>query len=365
MSIKTSKRADKISKSPIRAVFDLAAGNKGEYINLAIGQPHFDVPSMLKTSTIRAIEEGSNSYEQSIGNIGLRKKIAEKLKNKNFINADYNNIIITSGVSGGIFLALSSIIDENDEVIISDPLFGMYKQILNFLGAKIIIHNTYPEFRLKAEKLKKLISKKTKLIIINSPNNPTGMVYDKNELCKLAEIADKFNTPVLSDEIYEKFDYKNKFFSIGSIYENTITLNGFSKSHSITGWRLGYAHAPAEIIEAMVKIQQYTFVCAPSLAQKAMINNININLSRNIAQYKKNSQLVFKEMRNNFDLIEGEGAFYAFIKIPNKNFIKKAIEKKVLIVPGSAFSVRNTHFRLSFAAKTEDLKKGLDILNSL
>lgn len=366
MKNKISQRVNKIKESPIRKIFSLAAANRGEFINLSIGQAHFKTSLKLKKSAQKAIEHDCNFYEQTAGNILLRKKIAEKLNKKNKIKASYENILISSGVSGGIFLALSSLINEKDEVIITDPLFTMYEQILNFLGAKILYHDTYPDFRLNPEKLKKLISKKTKLIIINSPNNPTGMVYDKLELTKLAEIADKYKTLILSDEIYEVFDYNKKFLSIGSIYQNTITLNGFSKSHSIPGWRLGYVHAPNEIIEAMKKLQQYTFVCAPSFAQQAIISEINADLSSQVAEYKKNSEFIYKKMSNDFNLQKPEGAFYAFIKLPkNKKFIENAIKNKVLIVPGSAFSRKNTHFRISFATDLNTLEKGIEILKKI
>ena len=239
-----SNRVNRIEESGIRKVFALVAKNKNEYINLSIGQPHFPVPQKLKEAVKRAVDLGANVYTATCGRQVLREKIAKKLNKKNNIKASAEDIIITGGTSGAIFLLFSCIFNKHDEVILFDPYFVSYKQILNFWGVKAVFLDTYPDFHLHCEKIEKLISKKTKAIIINTPNNPTGAVYGKEELKSLADVARKHNLLIISDEIYEKFDYENKFFSIGQFYDTTISLNGFSKSLSITGWRVGYAHGP-------------------------------------------------------------------------------------------------------------------------
>jgi len=248
------------------------------------------------------------------------------------------------------------------------------------LEAKFVSLDTYPansgagqDFHIDPEKLEKLITPacagqapKTKAILLNSPNNPTGAVYTKEELEKIADIARKNDLLVISDEIYEKFDYDNNFFSIGSIYKKTVTLNGFSKSHSITGWRVGYAHGPKEIIEAMNKLQQYTFVCSPSFAQFALAEELSPEIGE-IENYKKKRDFVYENLRDKYELNIPEGAFYAFVKIPEsqKDFVNKCIKNKLLVVPGNVFSDRNDYFRISFAADDEMLKKGIEILKSL
>jgi aspartate aminotransferase/aminotransferase len=344
----------------------LAAKNKGEYVNLSIGQPHFETPKALKEAAKSAIENNFNAYLPTKGILELRKKIAEKLQRENNIKASENNVIVTSGTSGAIFLLLSSIVDPGDEIILPDPYFVLYKEVLVFLGAKIIYLDTYSDFHIDSQKLKKIITPKTKAIILNSPNNPTGAVYGEDELRKVVDVAREHNLLVIADEIYEKFDYAGKFFSIGSVYENTVTLNGFSKSHAIPGWRIGYAHGPKEIIEAMNKLQQYTFVSAPSFSQVALLEE-DADLSSKFESYKRKSEYVYENLKNTYEMNKPEGAFYAFIKNPknSNDFVNEVIEKKLLIVPGSAFSKRGDYFRLSFAASNDALKKGVEILKKM
>jgi len=362
-----SRRIQKIEESGIRKIFDLATKNKGEFVNLSIGQPHFQVSDNIKKTINKAIKENCNAYSPTAGIPALREKIADKLNRKNNIPAKLEDIIITAGVSGALFLAFSAILDPEDEIILPDPYFVLYKQILNFLEVKIKYLDTYPDFHLDAKKLEKLITKNTKAIIINSPNNPTGAIYSKNELEKIAKIAQKNNLIIISDEIYEEFDYDNKFFSIGSIYEKTITLNGFSKSHSITGWRLGYAHGPSKIISAMNKLQQYTFVCASTPAQFALARGENINPDEKIKNYKEKRDYLYKNLKDKYELNIPEGAFYAFIKNPSeeKNFTKKLIKNKLLAVPGNVFSEKNDYFRISFAVNDKELQKGIKILKKM
>lgn len=362
-----SKRIQTIEESGIRKIFELASKNKGEYVNLSIGQPHFPTPEELKLAAKNAIDNNCNAYTPTKGLFDLRKKIAKKLKDKNYIKAEVDNIIVTSGVSGAIFLTLSAILDPKDEIILPDPYFVLYKQVVNFLEAKPVLLDTYPDFHISPKKLQTLITSKTKAIIVNSPNNPTGAVYSKEELEEIAKIAKVSNLLIISDEIYENFDYENKFFSVGSIYDQTVTLNGFSKSHSITGWRVGYAHGPKEIIEAMNKLQQYTFVCAPSFAQNSLAKEEDVNLYKEFEKYKIKKDYVYKNLKDKYELNIPEGAFYAFIKIPKNidEFINKCIENKLLVVPGNAFSRRDDYFRISFAVDDDTLEKGVKILNEI
>jgi aspartate aminotransferase/aminotransferase len=359
-----SKRIQKIESSGIRKVFDLAAKNKGEYVNFSIGQPHFKTSAKLKKAAKKAIDENFNSYAPTKGLLSLRQEIAKNLLASRKIQANSENIIVTSGTSGAIFLLFSSIFDPGDEVILPDPFFVLYKQVLVFLGVKIKYLDTYPDFHLDSEKLKKLITKKTKAIILNSPNNPTGAVYAEKEIREVAKVCKKNNLLIISDEIYDAFDYDRKFFSPALVYDKTIILSGFSKSHSITGWRVGYAYGPSEIIEAMNRLQQYTFVCAPSFVQYAMLSNVENLPQKEIAQYKKKREFVYENLKDLYDLNIPEGAFYAFIKIPEKqkNFMEKLLKNKLLVVPGEVFSARKGYFRISFAVSDEELKKGIAIL---
>ena len=359
-----SKRIQKIESSGIRKVFDLAAKNKGKYVNFSIGQPHFDAPKKLKISAQKAISDNCNSYTPTKGILKLREEISKNLRETRKIKTNPDNIIVTAGTSGAIFLLFSSIFDPGEEVILPDPYFVMYQQVLNFLGVKIKYLDTYPDFHINPEKLEKLISPKTKAIILNSSNNPTGAVYTKKEIEKVIKIAKKNDLLIISDEIYDAYDYDRNFFSPASIYEKTIILSGFSKSHSITGWRIGYAYGPSKIIEAMNKLQQYTFVCAPSFSQYAMLGNIESIPKKEIANYKKKRNFVYENLKDLYKINIPEGAFYAFIKIPKdqKNFIEKLLKNNLLVVPGEVFSQKKGYFRISFAVLDEELKKGIEIL---
>lgn len=365
-----SNRVKKLEESGIRKVFKLAMQGGDDLINFSIGQPHFAAPESLKKAAKQAIDDNYNTYMPTQGYLPLREKIAKKLNDKNSISASTEDVMVTSGTSGGIFLLFSSVLNEGDEVILPDPYFVLYKQVLDFLGVKTVLLDTYPNFRLDSEKIEELVTDKTKMIIINSPNNPTGVVYTKEELEGIAEVAQKHDLLIMSDEIYENFDYDKKFFSIGSIYNKTITLNGFSKSHSITGWRIGYVHGPAEVIAAMNKLQMYTFVCAPSFAQVALAECFKLDsLEKEFAAYKKKRDYLYENLKDKYELSIPEGAFYAFVKIPNKykeeNFVQKLFEKKLLVVPGDVFSNCNNYFRLSFAVDDEVLERGVSILNSI
>jgi len=354
----------KIDSSGIRKVFNLAASLENP-INLSIGQPDFDVPEEIKQEAIKAINAGFNKYTQTQGILELREKVAQKLKNKNNIDVSPEDVLITSGVSGGLFLAFFVLLDSQDEAIILDPYFTMYKHLINFIDGVPVYINTYPDFSLNIDKIKEAITEKTKIIIINSPGNPTGKIYSKKELEAIAKIAKENDLVVISDEVYEEFMYEEEPFSIGSIYNKTITLNGFSKTYAMTGWRLGYATGPGEIIQEMGKLQQYSFVCAPSFAQFAAIKAFECDMSEYIAEYRKKRDLVYEGLKDHFRVEKPGGGFYIFPQVDGisaTEFVKKAIAKNLLIIPGNVFSEQDTNFRLSFAASNETIEKGIEIL---
>ena len=357
-----------IDASGIRKIFNLAASMK-DPVNFSIGQPDFDVPEPLKQIAIDAIKHGKNKYTQTGGEPALCAKIAEK------ITAQFGwknpSVLFASGVSGGLLLAFMSLINPGDEVIIPDPYFVMYKHLVNLLGGKCVFIDTYPDFRLHPEKIADKITDKTKIIVVNSPCNPTGAVYSESELKALAEIAAKKEILILSDEIYDKFCYDAPFPSIASIYPNTILMKGFSKSYAMTGWRLAYVAVPQHlksIIEEMTKIQQYTFVCAPSPFQQAALAALDYDISDLIAGYKTKRDLMYNGLKDKFEIVKPAGAFYAFLKSPKGSgteFVEKAIKNNVLIIPGNVFSEKDTHFRLCYTTTEDKIKKGVEILRKL
>jgi len=365
--LKFLKAMQKFDSSGIRKVFDLASKLK-KPINLSIGEPDFNVPAEIKNEVCKAIKNNKNKYTQTAGIPVLREKIALKLKHENKIITHAENVIVTSGTSGALHLLFHVLLNPGDEVIIIDPYFVIYKQVPQLSGAKVKTISSYPDFSLPVLKIEKAITSKTKMVIINSPNNPTGKVYKEEELKNLVDVLKKKDILLISDEIYEKFTYECEHVSPASIYKNTITLNGFSKAYALTGLRVGYAAGPKDIISEMIKLQQYTYVCAPSISQYAALKALKVDTKKLVLEYKKRRDLMYKGLRENFKIEKPEGAFYVFPKVPKgsaENFAKKAIAKNLLIVPGGVFSFKDSHFRISFAAALKDLKQGIKILNEL
>jgi aspartate aminotransferase/aminotransferase len=247
----------------------------------------------------------------------------------------------------------------------------MYKHLLNMLGARCVFVDCYPDFGLDITRLANAVTQKTKLIIINSPCNPTGMVYGPKELKAISDIAAKKSIIILSDEIYNKFSYDGDCPTIANWYDRTVVLRGFGKSYGITGWRLGYAAAGGklgEIIEQMTKVQQYTFVCAPTPFQKAALTAIDCDVSSYVNAYRKKRDLIYEGLKDKFELVRPSGAFYAFVKAPGgkaSEFVEKAIANNVLVIPGNVFSERDTHFRISYATSDEKIQRGIEILKKL
>ena len=363
-----SRRAHAVDASGIRKVFDLAAKMK-DPINLSIGLPDFDVPDVAKEAAIAAIRAGHNRYTQTQGIAPLRERLRKDLSAE--MGRDVGEVLITSGVSGGLLLAILATIDPGDEAVFLDPYFVMYKHLLTVAGGKASIVDSYPDFRFHADRVEKAVTPKTKLLILNSPSNPTGIVMSEAEVRAAVEVARKHDLLVLSDEIYEPFlyDATRGLPSPAKLYEKTVILRGFSKSHAMTGWRLGYAAGPAEVIAQMTKLQQYTFVCPPSPLQHAALAALDVPMGDAVAAYLRKRDLVFDKLGRKFELVQPGGAFYIFPKAPAAttatDFVARAIENNVLIIPGNVFSERDTHFRISYATTDEKLARGCEILSSL
>jgi aspartate aminotransferase len=361
-------RTQYIDSSGIRKVFALAETMKNP-IDFSIGQPDFDVPQQIKKAAIMAIEKGLNRYSQTAGIAELLQKVAGGLESE--LGWQEPKVLITNGVSGGLLLAFLSLINPGDEVIIPDPYFVIYKHVVNMLGGKCVFVDCYPDFGLHSEKIIARITDKTKLIIVNSPCNPTGMVYDDAALEAVAKAAAKRDILILSDEIYRLFSYDSACPSIAQYYEKTLLLRGFGKTYGVTGWRLGYAAAPealAELIEQMIKIQQYTFVCAPTPFQKAAMAALDYDASAFVKAYKKKRDLIYEGLKDKFELVKPGGAFYAFVKAPSgtaTDFVAKAVAANVLVIPGNVFSEKDTHFRISYATSDEKIRRGVEILRKI
>jgi len=360
-----SDRLRNIDASGIRKVFDLAA-NMSVPINLSIGQPHFDTPQPIKDALTQAVADGKNAYSPSQGIAPLLERIQTDV-DKTYNHTD-RQVFVSSGTSGALVLALSTLVNPGDEVIVFDPFFVMYKHLTTLAGGKTVLIDSYPDFGIDLDKVRDAITDKTKVILSNSPANPTGYVATEDELRGLAELAAEKDIALISDEIYKAFCYDEPFRSPATWNDQTIVIDGFSKSHSMTGWRLGYVHGPEHVIQQMLKLQQFSFVCAPHPVQWAGLAAWDYDITDRVDEYRKKRNYVVDELRNDFEIQGGNGAFYLFMKSPwgtGTEFVVAAIEENLLIIPGNVFSSRDTHIRISYAAEENVLQQGVDVLKKL
>jgi aspartate aminotransferase len=358
-------RMQRIDASGIRKVFDLAARLQ-DPINLSIGQPHFDTPEPIKQALYKAVAEGRNAYSQTQGIAPLLQKLQQR------VDAEYGHddrkVFVTSGTSGGLNLALSVLVNPGEEVICFDPYFVMYKHLTTLVGGTPVIVDTYPDFRIDVDRVAAAITSRTKVILCNSPANPTGAVNSEAELQQLAALAAERDIALISDEIYRTFCYDRPFASPARWNERTIVIDGFSKSHSMTGWRLGYVHGPEDVMQQMIKLQQFTYVCAPQPVQWAGVTACDVDVSDRVNEYRTKRDFLLRELGDLYEFGPAGGAFYLFGKAPwgtGTEFVAEAIRNNLLIIPGNVFSDRDTHFRLSYAAEQRTLERGVEVLRKL
>lgn len=383
-----SRRSRSIDASGIRRVFDLGRTLK-DPINLSIGQPDFEVPLAVRAAAIDAIEGNLNGYTPTQGVEPLRQRLQRALGEDvgwNTTDASDTGLLVTSGTSGALILAFQALLDPGDEVIFADPYFVMYPHAATLCGATPVRCDTYPDFRLTAERVEPLITERTKAVLLNSPGNPTGVIASEDEVRKLHELCAARGIVLISDEIYDLFTYAESRTQPPALageprcpsparlpraHESVLLIRGFGKTYGVTGWRMGYAAGPDWLIDEMGKLQQYTYVCAPSIAQWGCLAAIDTDMTEQVAEYERRRNLVVDKLSKVTDLAAPGGAFYAFVKIPESlgltgsQFAQRCVEKNVLVIPGGVFSARDTHFRLSFATKRSKLEQGLDILARL
>ncbi len=356
-----------IGSSGIRRVFDLCATLKNP-INLSIGEPDYDVPPAVRDAMTRAIDDRKTGYTVTRGIQPLRNRIADQLRTE---FGEVPDVFVTCGVSGGLFLALLATIDPGDEVMFADPYFVSYKHLVRLVRGVPRMIDTYPDFQLDADRVAAAITKRTKIILLCAPANPTGTTHQEENVRAICVLARKHDLLILSDEIYTALSYDGQSPSAARFApERTILLRGFAKSHAMTGLRIGYAAGPTEIISEMAKLQQYTFVCAPHPVQYGAITALDTDMSAHVAAYRDKRDLVCAELEGTFDFVRPSGGFYVFPKAPAQfdsatAFVEEAIKRNVLIIPGEVFSERDTHFRISYAAPEDTIKKGCAVLREL
>lgn len=373
-----SDKVINIKPSGIRKFFDIVSEMK-DAISLGVGEPDFDTPWHIRDEGIYAFERGKTFYTSNAGLKDLRTEIFNYINRTQGVKYDPNGeIIVTVGGSEAIDIGLRAIINANDEVIIPQPSYVSYEPCAILADAKPVIINLKAEneFRLTPEELLGAITDKTKVLILPYPNNPTGAIMEKDDLEKIAKIIIEKDLLVMSDEIYSALTYKDKHISIASIdgmNERTILINGFSKAYAMTGWRLGYACGPKDIIKQMTKIHQFAIMCAPTTSQYAAIEALRHgdedveNMRRAYNQRRRYLMHEFKEM--GLECFEPFGAFYVFpcIKefgMTSEEFATRFLkEEKVAVVPGTAFGdCGEGYLRISYAYSIDNLKIAIERL---
>lgn len=363
-----AQRANLCVGSEVRRVFDLAT-KIDDPINLSIGQPDFCAPAAMKRAAVAAIDGDRNGYSTTQGIPELRERL-QVLVDQEFGHAD-RRVLVTAGAGGALMLTMMAIVDPGDEVIVFDPYFLMYEAQLALAGGVMVPISTYPDFQLDLDRVAAAITPRTKAIILNSPGNPSGAVASREEVQGLAELAARRGVALVSDELYRKFSYDGPAVSPAAWNAETIVVDAFSKSYGVTGWRVGWIHGPSAIIEKMATIQQYTFVCAPQPLQWGAAAGLDVDMSAQVAQYARRRDLVAAGLRElDYELAGASGAFYVMPKVPagrgsGREFVARAIEQKLLVIPGGAFSQRDTHFRMSFVAGEQVLRRALDVLKRI
>ncbi|XAT64437.1 aminotransferase class I/II-fold pyridoxal phosphate-dependent enzyme [Geoglobus acetivorans] len=366
-----NKRVRELKPSGIRRFFELIIG-RDDVISLGVGEPDFPVPWRIREEMIYSLEKGITSYTSNYGLLELREAIAEYYRRFE-VDVSEENVLITTGVSEGIDLALRAVVNPGDTVIVPEPVYVSYSPLAYLTGAGVVTVSTCPGFKITYEDLVKYKDRNVKVLMLNYPNNPTGVSYTRKELEELADAVLELDCLVISDEIYAELSYSFKHVSIASLNgmeDRTIILNGFSKGFAMTGMRVGYAIAPDDILEGMVKIHQYSMLCAPVTAQVGALEalrNGEDELEMMRAEYIRRRNFFIRRLREMFDVVMPDGAFYAFPDVSSTGlsgmeFAERLLmEKNVAVVPGDAFGECGAnHVRCAYAVSMEKLRLAVD-----
>ena len=371
-----SKKVQDIPPSGIRKFFDLVS-DVDDVISLGVGEPDHVTPWHVREAAYYSLEKGHTMYTSNYGLLELRQEI-NKYLNSNF-DIDYNpnnQILVTVGVSEAVDLALRTLLEEGDDLLLPEPSYVSYQPAAQLTGAEVVKVPTSQEnkFKLDPKDLEEAITPQSKVLILCYPNNPTGAVMNEDELKEIAEIVEENDLFVLADEIYAELMYDESYTSFASLEgmkERTILLNGFSKAYAMTGWRIGYAAAPEPLISAMMKIHQYTMLCAPIVSQNAALEalkNGNREKDKMVKSYKQRRNVIVKGLNEiGLDCFEPKGSFYVFPSIKktglsSEEFAQRLLEEEgVVVIPGDVFGESGEGFiRCSYASSLENIYEALN-----
>lgn len=370
-----SRRVARLQPSGIREFFDIVA-TMDDVISLGIGEPDFVTPEPILEAGIRALQEGETHYTSNAGILELREAVSDYLSEKYHVGYDPDSeVVITVGVSEALYLAMTAIIEPGDEIIIPSPCFVSYQAEVTLAGGvPVEIPGKFErQFQPDPEEIRQAVTPRTKAIFIGYPNNPTGVVATKDALLEISRIAEEYDLVVISDEIYENLVYGVDhicFASLPGMKERTITLGGLSKSHAMTGWRVGYAAAPAKILQGLLRIHQYTIMSAPTVSQIAALEALRSGMkyAEEMRQkYDRRRRLIVNGLNAiGLETFEPHGAFYAFPEVTvsgmdEETFARELLkEEKVAVVPGTAFGAGGEGFvRCSYATAYEEIEQAL------
>jgi len=371
-----SLRVASVPPSGIRRFFDIAA-TMDDVISLGIGEPDFGTPSPILQAGIRSLELGQTHYTSNSGTVELRQALAEHMQRLYGVEYDARSeILVTVGVSEALYLALTAVLDPGDEVIVPTPCFVAYQPEVVFAGGTPIPLATTVDdrFQVSAEALEAHITPKTKVVLIGYPNNPTGAVMSRERLLALAAVVERHDLLVISDEIYDRLVYPPHqhvcFAALPGMRPRTITLGGFSKDYAMTGWRIGYAAAPAAILAELRKVHQYTIMSAPTMAQAAALEALHsgeVHVAAMVEEYDRRRRLIVSGLNElGLPTFEPLGAFYAFPSIRASGLSDEAFaeqllqEERVAVVPGNAFGADGGFVRASYATAYEKIEEALE-----
>lgn len=371
-----SQTVASLPPSGIRKFFDVVSQMEG-VISLGVGEPDFVTPWHIIESSYYSVSRGHTSYTSNLGLLELREAISDRIYQK--CGLEYNpvdEVLVTTGVSEALDLAVRALVSPGDEVIIIEPCYVSYKACVHLAGGVPVVVDTYVEnaFRPDPADIERRITDKTKAIVLSYPNNPTGAVVDRATLVKIAEIAKSHDLIVISDEIYDELTYDGTHTCIASLpgmRERTVLLNGFSKAYAMTGWRIGYVAGNRDIVGAMMRIHQYTMLCAPVMGQKAAIEALTrgeAEMKRMVSEYNRRRRYIVKQLNSiGLTCFEPKGAFYAFPSIrstglSSEEFCNRLLmEEQVAVVPGSAFGAAGEGYvRCSYAASLEEIEEAVN-----
>lgn len=371
-----SSRIQHLGAGSIRDFAELAESHD-DVVDLSVGQPDFDVPSPVKLAAISSIVNGRNRYTATGGTLEIRQRFAEHISHQfplfQYFAPDGQHgfsTLLTSGVTGGIIDAFVALIDADTEVLIAEPYFCLYPEAVRMCGGRPVLIDTFPDFQLTAARIEEFLTPQTKLLVLNSPANPTGSVIPREELKRILQLAADHGIIILSDEIYADFTCStpHEYTSVADLSSEHLVFRGFSKSHSMTGWRIGYVFGPARLIRLLELVQGQAYVCPPTHAQAGAVAALALPPFEQTKEYQHRRELVTSAFRDHFEFSTCEGGFYFFARVPDQfqmedaDFTRYAITQGVLFVPGKLFSRRSNYFRLSITAPRDRLVVGVERL---